>query len=458
MAGIGFELRRLSRSNSYLGQLRAYFYAGIVGSGPWVLSILAILVLGFMSLGVIVPAKLISQFQTSVTWLIALSLIYSGGMQLAYTRYVADRLFEHSSGEVLPNLFGIVLASTLPLFMLSIPLALWLLPGTSPAFKLLMVVGLSQLNMVWILTVLLSGLKQYKWLIVIYFLGYGGAVAMGLAMGHGGYGMEGLLLAFVLGQAVIAVGALALVWREYPPQRLIGFDFLRAGRMKAWLLPTGIFFNAGIWIDKFLFWLWPGTGQTVIGTLHASVIYDTPVFLAYFTLIPGMAVFLLRMEVDFVHAYDQYYEAVREGGALSTIRHHRVEMVVTAREGIYDIIKTQSFTLLGLIAIGPALLSFFGIPTLYFPLLVIDAVGVSLQLLVMAGLNVLFYLDRLRTAAAMAACMFFTNLGFTYLSLQAGPFFYGYGFALAMLLTALIMLVVTDRILDRLNYTTFMLR
>lgn len=458
MAGIGFELRRLSRSDSYLGQLRAYLYAGIVGSGPWILSILAIMVLGFMSLGVIVPEVLISQFQTSVTWLIALSLIYSGGIQHAYTRYTADRLFEHDSGEVLPNLFGIVLLSTVPLFLLSIPFSLWLLPGTSAAYKLLMIVGLSQLNMVWILTVLLSGLKQYKWLIVIYFLGYGGAVALGMTLGRIGYGLEGLLLAFVLGQAAIAIGALALVWREYPPRRLIGFDFLRGGRMKLWLLPTGIFFNAGIWIDKLLFWLWPGTGLAVIGTLHASVIYDTPIFLAYFMLIPGMAVFLLRMEVDFVHAYNQYYEAVREGGALSTIRHHRVQMVVTAREGIYDIIKTQSFTLLGLIAIGPELLSFFGIPTLYFPLLVIDSVGVSLQLLVMAGLNVLLYLDRLRTAAAMTVLMFAANLGFTYASLRASPFLYGYGFALAMLVTALVMLVVTDRILNRLNYTTFMLR
>ncbi|APZ43398.1 exopolysaccharide Pel transporter PelG [Acidihalobacter ferrooxydans] len=458
MAGIGFELRRLSRSDSYLGQLRAYFYAGIVGSGPWVLSILAILVLGVMSLGVVVPAQLISQFQTSVTWLIALSLIYSGGVQLLYTRYVADRLFEHRSEEVLPNLFGIVLLTTLPLFLLSIPLALWLLPGTTPAYRLLMVVALSQLNMVWILTVLLSGLKQYKWLLVLYFLGYGGAVALGLALGRAGLGMEGLLLAFVLGQAVIAVGSLALVWREYPPQRLIGFDFLRRGRLKLWLLPTGLLFNAGVWVDKFLFWLWPSTGHAVIGTLHASVIYDTPVFLAYFTIIPGMAVFLLRMEVDFVLGYDRYYDAVREGGALSSIRHYREQMVVTARAGIYDILKTQGFTLLGLMALGPSLLGFFGIPTLYFPLLVIDAVGVSLQLLVMAGLNILFYLDRLRTAAAMTALMFVGNLALTLVTLNLGPFYFGYGFVVAMLISAVAILLTCNRILDRLNYTTFMLR
>jgi uncharacterized membrane protein len=456
MAGIGFELRRLSRSNTYFGLLRAYLYAGVIGSGPWVLSILAILILGVLSLGV--PAIKVSAFQTSVTWLIALSLIYSGGTQLAYTRYVADRLFERQSGRVLPNLFGTLLVTGLPLLLASIPLSLSLLPQTSPAYRLLMIVGLNLLNMVWVLTVLLSGLKQYRSLLVLYLLGYGGSVALGFAWGRAGYGLEGLLLAFVLGQGLIVVGALALVWREYPPERLIEFDFLRAHRLHLWLLPTGLLFNAGIWADKVLFWLSSGPGQRVIGDLHASMIYDKPIFLAYFTLIPGMAVFLLRMEVDFVHAYDRYYGAVRDGGALTSIRAYRTEMVVTAREGIYDIIKVQGFTLLGLIALGPSLLAVFHIPTLYFPLLAIDSVGVGLQLLVMAGLNILFYLDRLRTAAAISAILLLANVGFSYLSLALGPFFYGYGFVLAMLLPAVLVLTVIDRAMDKLNYTTFMLR
>ncbi|HTX04965.1 MAG TPA: exopolysaccharide Pel transporter PelG [Steroidobacteraceae bacterium] len=458
MAGIGFELRRLSRSTTYFGLLRAYLYAGIIGSGPWVLSILAILILGVLSLGAIAPASQVGDFQISVTWLIALSLIYSGGTQLAYTRYVADRLFERESARVLPNLFGILLITGSPLLLISIPLSLWLLPATSPAYRLLMIVSLNLLNLVWVLTVLLSGLKQYRWLLLLYFLGYGGSDALGFALLRAGFGTEGLLFGFVIGQAMILMGALALIWREYPPERLIEFDFLRPGRLHLWLLPTGLLFNAGVWADKLLFWLSPGPGQRVIGDLHASMIYDKPIFLSYFTLIPGMAVFLLRMEVDFVHAYEHYYGAVRDGGALSAIRAYRTQMVVTAREGIYDIIKVQGFTLLALIALGPSLLAVFRIPTLYFPLLAIDSVGVGLQLLVMAGLNILFYLDRLRTTAAISAIMLLGNLAFSYLSLLLGPFYYGYGFVLAMLVPAVLVLAVIDRAMDRLNYTTFMLR
>lgn len=103
------------------------------------------------------------------------------------------------------------------------------------------------------------------------------------------------------------------------------------------------------------------------------------------------------------------------------------------------------------------LLAAFRIPTLYFPLLAIDSLGVSLQLLVMAGLNILFYLDRLRIAALVSATMLLANLAFTELSLKFGPFFYGYGFVLAMLTSTLLVLSVTDRALEKLNYTTFML-
>ncbi|HZX33320.1 MAG TPA: exopolysaccharide Pel transporter PelG, partial [Rhodocyclaceae bacterium] len=67
MAGIGFELRKLLKKDSLLGLLQAYTYAGVIGSGPWVLSILGILLIGLLSSTVVVPSFLVTQFQTSVT-------------------------------------------------------------------------------------------------------------------------------------------------------------------------------------------------------------------------------------------------------------------------------------------------------------------------------------------------------------------------------------------------------
>ena len=49
MAGIGFELRRLLRKDTLLGLIRAYAYAGVISSGPWVLSIIGILIIGIFA-------------------------------------------------------------------------------------------------------------------------------------------------------------------------------------------------------------------------------------------------------------------------------------------------------------------------------------------------------------------------------------------------------------------------
>ena len=48
MAGIGFELRRLKRHDTFLGTLQAYTASGIITSGPWIISIISIAILSVL--------------------------------------------------------------------------------------------------------------------------------------------------------------------------------------------------------------------------------------------------------------------------------------------------------------------------------------------------------------------------------------------------------------------------
>ncbi|MBP9059695.1 MAG: histidine kinase, partial [Rhodoferax sp.] len=89
MAGIGFELRKLLKKQTYAGLLQAYAFAGIISSGPWVLSIIGIMLIGLFSMGVVVPQSAIAQFQVTVTYLFLTSLIVTGLVQLSFTRFVA---------------------------------------------------------------------------------------------------------------------------------------------------------------------------------------------------------------------------------------------------------------------------------------------------------------------------------------------------------------------------------
>ena len=224
------------------------------------------------------------------------------------------------------------------------------------------------------------------------------------------------------------------------------------------LMWIGFLYNLGAWIDKMIFWYFPPTSTDVIGPLRASVIYDLPVFLAYLSIIPGMAVFLVRIETDFVEHYDGFYSAVRDGGSLETVEKHRNGMVETVRSGMFEIIKIQAIAVLLLFVVGDRLFGWLQISDLYLPLLYVQTIAAALQVLFLSILTVYFYLDKRIVVLALCALLVVGNAGLTSVSLMLGPVFYGYGFALAMLICVVVGFKALERSFSRLEYSTFMLQ
>jgi len=457
MAGIGFELRRMLRKDTLASLVQAYAYAGVIGSGPWVFSIVGILLIGIFSASVVVPAFLVTQFQTSVTYMVAGSLILTGLVQLAFTRFVSDRLFEKRKDLILPNLHGLLLVVTLAAGVLGTLALFLLLPNLGLLYRMLMLAGFTLMCDVWVLTILLSGMKRYKAIVALFGLAYVLIVVSALLMRP--WGLEGLLGGFVLGNYVLLAGMWILVVREFNPKgRLIAFDFGQRKLLYPTLIAIGFLYNFGVWIDKFMFWYFPPTSQAIIGGLRASLIYDLPVFLAYLSIIPGMAVFLVRIETDFVEYYDKFYDAVRSGGSLEYIEAMRDEMVYSIKQGLGEIGKIQTLAVLVTFVAGPALLSALGISRLYLPLLHVQVIGAGLQVGLMAILNVFFYLDQRRIVLFLCLEFVLLNIVLTGLTLYAGAALYGYGFAIATLVTLCTGLLLLSKQLSRLEYETFMLQ
>ena len=457
MAGIGFELRKLMKNKTYSGLLHAYAYAGVISSGPWVLSIVGILLIGLFSIGIAGPSTSITQFQVTITYLYMFSLIFTGIVQLSFTRYVADRIFAHEESVIMPNFNGLILLAMSLSLLLALPFSALAFPQQSIYYRLLFAMGLAVMSAIWIATVFLTGLKHYSAIVLIYLTGYSLTIILALILRHF-LGLDGLLLGFVIGQYLLLMGMVWLVYRFYHSDRFIAFDIWKPGAMYRSLMLSGFLFNLGTWVDKIMFWYYPSTGQAVIGPLHASVIYDIPIFLSYLSVIPGMAVFLVRIETDFVEYYIKFYDAVREGASLDYIERMRNHMVYYVRRGLFDIAKIQTIAVLITFVLGGAILEALGISTLYLQLLYIDVVGTALQVVLLGILNVLFYLDQRRSVVLITATLPITNLIFTALTLRLGAAWFGYGFTLAMLVTVLLGLWILNRKLERLEYQTFMLQ
>jgi uncharacterized membrane protein len=334
-------------------------------------------------------------------------------------------------------------------------LAIFFFPKQENIYRILLIANFVVLCNIWIATIFLSGMKNYKAILLLYMLGYSIAVFSAIVLHDSG--LQGLLLGFLLGHFTLLIGMMMLIIRSYPSDRFIEFDFLGKKRMYLSLIWTGFFFNLGVWIDKYIFWYTPSTGTPVIGPFNASLIYDMPIFLAYLSIIPGMAVFLVRMETDFVEYYQKFYDAVRDGGTLDYIREMRDEMVSIARQGIFEIIKIQAMAILIIFVSAPALLHVFGISRYYLSLLYVDVVGAGLQVVFLGIMNVLFYLDKRFIALVLTALFALLNLLFSLLSVYLGASWFGYGFAVSLLVTVVVGLYWLDKKMAILEYETFML-
>lgn len=455
MAGIGFEIRKLLAKGTLSGGVSAYAYAGIVSSGPWVLSIISILAVGILVLGDVLPHIQISQFQVSITYLISFSLVVSGIFQHLFTRYIADQFYLKKTRKIISNLHGAMTIMTAISGVFALLAAHFFLKNTNNLYKLQMVSGFVILCNIWLLLNLMSGLKSYKSIFYLFLAAYGIVVIVDYFLRH--YGLNGLIFGFIFGNFVLLTGMLTLLYKDYGFKQLISFHFLKKKNIRYTLILTGVLFNLGIWADKFVFWFSPSTSMKIIGSLRASPIYDLPIFLAYLSIIPGMAVFLLRMETEFVEFYHYFYNTAIMGGTLEQINHAKKNMIFSAKKGIMSIIKIQGLAVLFFL-LGEQALLLLNISPLYYNLLCIDLVSAGLQVVLLGLFNIGFYLDKRKLMAKISLLFASSNILFSYLSIKLGIYFFGYGFSLSLLITVMVAMFCLDRDFNELEYQTFMLQ
>ncbi len=455
MAGIGFELRKLLYKDSYLGLVQAYGYAGLISSGPWVLSIVGVVAIGILSIGLNTEVKVVTAFLISVTYLIACSIIFGGWLQLMFTRYVSDRIYAKERELVLPNLMGALLVTTLSSVVIG--LACWpLFLDTSLAYRLLMLVNLGVLSNLWLLVVMLSGLRSYNLILGTFIVGYGLSVSTALLLNE--YGLEGLLAGFFIGQAMMMYMMLGLLVREYPSKILICFHFLSTEKAFYSLAAASVIYNFGIWADKMMFWFNPATSENVIGPIRSSFAYDPPIFIAYLAIIPGMAAFLLRMEADFVDHYDAFFTAIQDGETLSTIKKLKGNIIAAIQSSFLEIFKIQLMTAVTLIYTATEILAIFGISTKYSMLFSVYVAAVSIQVILLGIYNVLYYLDKRHIALYLTVLFAISNVALSGISQHLGPAFFGSGYAAAVIITTVVGGMVMWSKLKKLEYETFMLQ
>src|ERR1043166_2994650 len=169
MAGIGFELNKILAKRTYTALFNAYAYAGLVGSGPWVVAVLSLGMLGVLMAPFSGSDSRV--FFISVSVIYAFTLVFTGPVQLVFTRYASDLEF---TGQV-PKIFPAFVTGLAWQALFCGLGGLWFFVGHVKA-PLLLNLSAALLTVfvasIWLCGVLLSGLKHYRVIVIGFAIGF----------------------------------------------------------------------------------------------------------------------------------------------------------------------------------------------------------------------------------------------------------------------------------------------
>jgi uncharacterized membrane protein len=450
MAGIGFELRKMLRGDSFLSEVSAYLYAAMVSSGPWLMSVLCLAVLGLYSYS---GFSRIDQdiFRTTIVYVYAFSLIYVGYIQLVVTRYLADRFYLGDEKVTLTAFFTsalIVLAAGAVIGVGGI----WFFE-LSFIYKIIAVILFLVVAMIWLTMIFLSAVKDFRSIVQAFAVGtmcsVGGAFLL-----YPLFGLTGYLMGYTLGQAVIFFWLLARLLAEFPPGR-VWDSAMFSYFIKYWELAfIGMFFNLAIWVDKIMFWFAPDS-RMVVPYLRTHDMYEGPIFFAYLTIVPTLSIFLVKTETKFYEHYHDYFAKIISKEDLSSILQEKKGMIKMLKESLREILIVQGTLTMLCIFMAPEFVDLVGLSPLQQPLLQIALVGSLLQVMLSVAVIILFYFDLRKEVLTVTLVFLLSNVGLTWLSMQLGFTFYGYGYCYSCFIALMFAYYLVSKSVRDLEYITF---
>ncbi|OLN23557.1 hypothetical protein BTO30_03795 [Domibacillus antri] len=453
MAGIGFQLKALYDQSHFFGQLRAYGYSTITAVGPMFLTILLITASREWLLYLKAPADEINVFMAAVQYAFVFSQIFTGGFLFVISRYVADQTFMEREENVLSSMYGTI-GITVFIGFIGAVLFYW----TSPLpllFKLLTYLFFTELSIIWVLSMYVSALKDYKKIVKSYMLGTLIA-AVWIWLLTGVFGQMTAVTVFIgldIGFLVIVILLMRDIFHYFQLNNKQYFHFLTYIEKYPYLFFIGLFYYIGLYGHNMAVWL--GNRRIVVEeTFVMAPYYDTPVFYAYLSVLPALILFMVTVETSFYPVYKKYYGRILNGFPLQDIESAKQEMYRVLKLEILFLAQVQLLVTFAFLFIGVRFLPLLGLTQDQIDIFMIVVLGSWFLSLMITIFLILLYFDEKKAAFRLTGV--YAVLSFT-LTIIAMNVFNQYGGG--MFIAALISVLIGSRLLiSRLNeidYTTF---
>ncbi|MEZ5963020.1 MAG: exopolysaccharide Pel transporter PelG [Planctomycetota bacterium] len=450
MAGIGFELRRLALGRfGLLNKSYAYACAGLISSGPWILTVITLVLLNIAGDGVL-GVEDSRNFRALVTSAFALSLLTVGLVQMPFTRFLSDLLYVGRHDQVLPSFTAAVALTG------AVQGASGLLFCTAGGFDARLTLAWTALyvvvSIVWLAVAWLTVVRQYGPILLAFIAGMLTSLVSMYALGPGN-GIGGAVAAYGTGQALTLALLCRLILRGTAAARGRSFDLGRALRQYPRLVFVGFAYSAAIWVDKVVFWYSDGIGSHPLIRFHP--LYDTCCFLAYLSVVPALAINLVHFETGFYQHYRGYYAAITQGMPLREVAWRRKEMTENLWEGAGRLVRVQGAVTLAVILLAPQILDAVAMPPGAVHVFRVACLGAFFHVGFLITSLLLLYFDLQKDALSSSVLFLVLNATLSVASVKIGFAAYGSGYALAALVSLVVAFAKLTRRIGALEYETF---
>lgn len=451
MAGIGFTLRRLTQRDDLLGIVTGYGHSLFVAAGPWLVTVGALVGINLI-LGRTVGVEAHRLFGSILIYNFSASLVVTGPIVLVATRYLADRVFEKRLESATGLLVTSIILGTAPGLLVAIPFYTLLcdMPALTAAIA---IANYAVISGVWVTALFLSALKAYVRVTVAFCVGMAAAFAAAAWLGPR-FGADGALGGFTIGLAVTLVAILATVLSEYR-YRLRAPLALLPYLVRYWDLALGgLLYNLAVWVDKWIVWTGPGK-VVVAGRLVTNPAYDGAMFLAYLTIVPALAMFMIAIETQFFVEYQRFYRAIGDHATLGQIRDNQRRLILSVVTGLRSVLILQSVIAVLAIFLAPQIIGATSGAYDQITIFRFGVLGALFHVFILFCLVFLQYFDMRRQALGLQCVFLATNAGATWATMQFEFAYLGYGYFIAVLFTFVVGVALVFSVISRLPYLTF---
>ncbi|MCZ8518245.1 MULTISPECIES: exopolysaccharide Pel transporter PelG [Paenibacillus] len=453
MAGVGFELKKLFREQGLAHSSKAYVFSTLTTIGPMMLCMF--LLVAMQKLMSWNGASFLEKelFMTTMVYGFVFSVLLTGGLTMLLNRYIADLIFAKRYDALLSSSYGAA-AVALPAGSLAALLFLRDLP-VGDGYKLAAYLLFSLLSVIWVQSVYLTALKDYRRIVRSFLFGTAAALA-GAWLVLGFTPFKGATAALLMADAGFLVMVLlsAVHFQQIFPRggSRLSFEFLSYFRKYPSLFLIGTFFYAGVYIHSMVYWLGPYQAR-VAEKFLISPLYDLPVFYAYLTVVPTLVTFVVSVETSFYEKYREYYMSVLHGGTLQEIKNAKISMQRTLVREIGFMMEVQLLFTVVSVALGFKLLPLIGFSMAQLDIFLLLVLGYYAFIIAFIVMLIMLYYDDRKGVLVISSLFIGLNATLTYWTMSAGN--HGFGMFLASFVTLAAALARLMNYVRNIDYHTF---